>query len=136
MDPARHHADCISQCSCEGGANKLVDGFAVGEQLRREHPEAFELLATVQAQGTVALREPHLVPLQRGPTDSHAMSADPTRAPGPCHELTRRRALAQMEYKDYHSETLWDSGPGGNNESDGAALGGRPNDTPRMGSRG
>ena len=41
-----------------------------------------------------------------------------------------------MEYKDYHSETLWDSGPGGNNESDGAALGGRPNDTPRMGSRG
>ena len=41
-----------------------------------------------------------------------------------------------MEYKDYHSETLWDSGPGGNNESDGAALGGRPNDTPRMGSPG
>ena len=77
---------CISQASCEGGANKLVDGFAVGEQLREHHREAFELLATVQ-----------------------------------------------MEYKDFHRETLWDSGPGGNDESDGAALGGRPNDTPRMG---
>ena len=79
---------CISQCSCDGGANKLVDGFAVAERMRREHPEAFELLATVQ-----------------------------------------------MEYKDFHRETLWDAGPGGESESDGTAFGGRPNDTPRLGSR-
>ena len=79
---------CISQCSCDGGSNKLVDGFAVAEQMRREHPEAFKLLATVG-----------------------------------------------MEYKDFHRETLWDSGPGGDAESDGTAFGSRPNDTPRLGNR-
>jgi hypothetical protein len=79
---------CISQTSCAGGSNKLVDGFAVAEQMRREHPEAFELLATVR-----------------------------------------------VEYKDCHREVLWDSGPGGDAESDGSAFGGRPNDTPRLGGR-
>jgi len=79
---------CISQCSCDGGSNKLVDGFAVAEQLRRESPRAFELLASVR-----------------------------------------------MMYKDYHRETLWDSGPGGDEGSDGTALGARPNDTPRLGNR-
>ena len=79
---------CISQASCDGGSNKLVDGFAVAEQLRRQHPEEFELLATVR-----------------------------------------------MEYKDFHRETLWDSGPGGEDATDGTAFGGRPNDTPRLGNR-
>ena len=30
----------------DGGANQLCDGFAVAEQVRRSHPDAFELLAT------------------------------------------------------------------------------------------
>ena len=77
-----------SVSSCDGGANKLVDGFAVAEQVRARHPEAFELLTQVQ-----------------------------------------------MEYKDYHREVLWDSGPGGDAHSDGTAFGGRPNDTPRLGTR-
>ena len=79
---------CISQTSCPGGANKLVDGFAVAEQVRARHPAAFELLTSVK-----------------------------------------------MEYKDFHTEVLWDSGPGGDAHSDGAAFGGRPNDTPRLGTR-
>ena len=80
---------CISQTSCPGGSNKLVDGFAVAEELRREDPEAFRLLATVR-----------------------------------------------MEYKDFHRETIWDAGPGGDDASDGAVFGGRPNnDTPRIGQR-
>ena len=79
---------CISQTSCEGGANKLVDGFAVAEYMREHHPAAFQLLTSVR-----------------------------------------------MEYKDFHREVLWDSGPGGDTHSDGAAFGGRPNDTPRLGTR-
>ena len=39
---------CIEQCSCEGGANKFVDGFAVAEHLRTHHPDAFRLLTTVK----------------------------------------------------------------------------------------
>ena len=79
---------CISQTSCPGGFNKLVDGFAVAEQLRSEAPEAFELLATIR-----------------------------------------------MEYKDFHHETLWDSGPGGDDASDRSIFGGRAPETPRLGER-
>lgn len=32
------------QKSLEGGATNYVDGFAVAERLRKEHPEAFEFL--------------------------------------------------------------------------------------------
>ena len=33
-------------------------------------------------------------------------------------------ATVEMEYKDYHREVLWDSGPGGDTHSDGTAFGG------------
>ena len=74
---------CIAQCGCEGGSNKLVDGFAVAEHMRQHHSEAFELLATVE-----------------------------------------------MEYKDFHREVLWDSGPGGEHSQTAHRL-----DAPQYGNR-
>ena len=39
---------CLSPSSDGGGASILVDGFHVADRLRREDPEAFELLSTVR----------------------------------------------------------------------------------------
>ena len=50
---------CIEQCSCEGGANKFVDGFAVAEHLRAHHPEAFRLLTTVKMEYARARSHTH-----------------------------------------------------------------------------
>jgi len=41
---------CVAQTSCPGGSNSLVDGFAVAEQLRQQHPKAFELLTQVEVE--------------------------------------------------------------------------------------
>ena len=38
---------CIKQVPTKGGENEFVDCFNVAEQLRKNHPEEFELLTTM-----------------------------------------------------------------------------------------